>query len=136
MKTNRSLESGQLPKYMSRATGAAVQGDWSEHGKCKPHTEVDLPRFAWLVVKSDPPTQGHKAQRWIDLARTICESCPAQYDCVAFAIQVDERYGTWGLAQDELSWLKKQEFRHGLIEAAREVGVSVHQAVVRARRFA
>jgi hypothetical protein len=135
MKTKRSLEAGRYPVYLERTVGVSVS--WQGRAKCK-STEHDVPRFAWTVGRTDKgeQLQGIAPERWIALARTICESCAAQYDCVRFAMQVDERYNTWGLDIEDLRWLIKQAYARQLVETAEEMGVSVHQAVQRARGMA
>lgn len=135
MKTKRSLEAGKLPVYLERTVG--VDTKWQGRAKCK-STEHNVPRFAWTVARNDKggQLQGFEPERWIALARTICESCAAQYDCVRFAMAVDERYNTWGVEIEDLHWLKKQTYALPLVAEAEAVGVSVHQAVQRARAMA
>jgi len=135
MKTKRSLDVGRMPVYLERIVGVSVE--WQGRAKCKSN-EHDVPRFAWTVGRSDKgeQLQGIPPERWIALARTICESCEAQYDCVRFAMQVDERYNTWGLDIEDLRWLVKQTYAKALVDMAEETGVSVHQAVQRARGMA
>lgn len=133
MKTNRSFEAGLLPVYMQRAAG--VKRDFMLHGKCRVG-QHSLPREAWTMDRKDKALQGEEPETWIRLALTICQSCPVQYDCTRFALQVDERWGTWGVDIIDLQWMKHTKRGPEIIDAAEALGVSVHVAVRNAQGVA
>ena len=58
--------------------------DWRDQAAC---LDDDDPE-AWYVTEKDTERTAH--------ALAVCAVCPVAGDCLAFARQVDERYGIWG----------------------------------------
>lgn len=131
MPTPRSFDGGKLPTHMRKVEGA--DRSWVERAKCKTNTQGGRPGFAWTVDRRDGRIQGLKAERWVALAVTICKACDAQYDCARFAIQVEERWHTWGMDIEDLKWLQRRADAGAIIDAAEDVGVPVSDAVVSIR---
>lgn len=75
----------------------------------------------------------------IAIALEYCKICPAQYDCARFALRTAPSaayvFGTWGVEQKTLRWLKKQG-DEGLvvIDEAESQGVPVQVAGRAAKR--
>jgi len=60
-------------------------------------------------------------------AQMICFSCPAQYDCLAFAIEGKMIAGTWAVGVKTLRWLQTQPDALDLVEMARSNGFPVQE---------
>jgi hypothetical protein len=130
MPAQRSLDSGTgvLPVHMRKAQG--IDRSWVEDARCRKNTD-GVPGFAWTVVKTDrgPLLQGRPAEAWITMAVSICKACPVQYDCARFAVQVDERYGTWSMDIRDLSWLKGRDNWNAIVDAAESTSTPIATAV-------
>lgn len=130
MGARSSFDSGtDIPKSMRRARG--VSTSWKSKGRCHSASRpAEVPGFAWTVEAKDkgPLLLGRPAAAWIKMALMVCNNCPVQYECARWAIEVDERWGTWAMPIEELHWLKKRA--HGrIIDAAEDLGVPVQVAV-------
>lgn len=57
---------------------------------------------------------GEKAQaREYDAARSVCNTCTVQAECLEFALEVDDRHGMWGgLSPQEREKVRKQRGLH------------------------
>lgn len=111
------------PSYVTRAYHFDVT--WQKQALCLGHNKPGSPfQHAW-TTDSDPTL--------IEVALTFCQMCPVQWDCTTWALDVEERTGTWGISYDDLLWLRKRRFPYRLIEEARGRGEAV-QVAVSARR--
>jgi WhiB family redox-sensing transcriptional regulator len=73
----------------------ALIGPWTARASC---TETDPGIF--FPPHGDPATE----------ARQICARCPVRDDCLAYALDADERYGIWGgLDPDERRSLRRRQ---------------------------
>lgn len=118
---------------MRAARGAAVA--WKEQARCRPSSsDVGLPRFAWTVDPKDTGKHllGRPAKAWVALAVLECRNCPVQYDCARFALQVNEKWGTWSMHIDDLKRLQAHPRQNAIIAAAELAGIPVQVAVRRA----
>lgn len=127
-----------LPEYIRRAFGH--DRTWMVDGLCHPTRRPShMTSHTWALIRGE--------RREIDgavwngdnceaTALRICEQCPAQWLCTRWAILVDERTGTWGLAFTDLRWLKKQPDAENIVDVARvnDVPVQVAVRMVRAHR--
>jgi hypothetical protein len=133
MPAPRSLDAGtdRLPRSMRAAQGQSL--DWKEQARCRQGMRPSsIPHFAWKVDRKDKGESllGRDAEVWIQLALAECRNCPAQYACARFAIDVDEKWGTWAMDIDMLKWLKKNAADPKyIIDVAEEFGVPVQVAV-------
>jgi hypothetical protein len=84
------------------------------------------------VVEIDGVTV--RVAQLIAAALTICRTCPVQYDCVAWAVYVDEKGGTWGLAGDDMEYLKRRPDAVEFITRAQRRNTPIQVAVRRARQ--
>ncbi|NHU41782.1 WhiB family transcriptional regulator [Rhodococcus opacus] len=54
--------------------------------------------------------RGETRNRRIRAAKRVCRTCPVLEACLRYALQADERYGTWGgLSEDELRILLRRK---------------------------
>lgn len=109
---------------------------WMERGTC----------YNWGSQRPGQPTpwqvspgqniNGISGSEMVKYARMICFSCPAQYDCLAFAIEGKMLAGTWGVGAKVLHWLQSQDDALDLVEMARAAGEPVQTiaSAVMARR--
>lgn len=132
MPAHRSLDSGtaHLPKSMRAAQGQSLQ--WKERAACR--SPRGVPKFAWTVEEKEkgPQLLGRPAEAWIALALQTCRTCPAQYDCVRFALAVKEQHNTWGINLRDLLALHRLDGAGGIVDWAESRGVPVQDAVASA----
>lgn len=123
-----------IPLSMRAARG--VDTSWKEEARCRgSHRPADLPDFAFTVDPKDrgPLLLGRPAAAWIAMALIVCQGCPVQYGCARFAIEVGEKWGTWGMHTDDLKRLLKlgKVGAHRVVDVAEDHGVPVQVAVRR-----
>lgn len=128
------------PDAVPRATQrvAELDGDWKNEARCRGH--AGHMRFAWTIDsdRKHPTIDGVERRDLlttsvITMALTICRTCPVQYECVSWAVYVDETGGTWGLSVNDLKWLKGREDSEAFIRAAERRHTPIQVAVRRAR---
>jgi WhiB family transcriptional regulator, redox-sensing transcriptional regulator len=72
----------------------ALIGPWTARASC-----IQTDPGIFFPPHGDPATQ----------ARQICSSCPVRDDCLAYALDADERHGFWGgLGPDERRHLRRK----------------------------
>ena len=146
-----------LPVYMRRAHGH--DQDWRDGAACRlpnPKMLADVRVVTKMSVEEADPivrrqvwttdTLGATHVRILGrklpaaeveaLATTICNICPAQYDCAIYALRANEEVGTWAMPQVWLEALRERGDRQAeaVIESARSQGLKV-QVVVKAVLF-
>ena len=85
-----------LAQLMPQVTGVAL-GEWTRQASC---VEIDPESF--FPPKGDP---GIKAKQ-------VCAQCSVRDDCLAYAIEADEKSGIWGgLNAAERQSLKRRRKR-------------------------
>jgi hypothetical protein len=90
-----SLIAVRLLSKTSPALAIATIGAWTACARC---AETDPEIFF-------PPADDPAAE-----ARRICAQCPVREDCLAYALDADERYGIWGgLDPKERQRLRRQQ---------------------------
>jgi hypothetical protein len=127
------------PSYVTRAY--AFDTDWKRQAVCRGHNKPGSPfKDAWTtdpstlhIIGEGPDAKVITGQMLIDVALTFCQMCPVQWDCTTWALDVGERIGTWGVAYDDLEWLRHQRVPQRIVDNARSKGVAV-QVYVTARR--
>jgi WhiB family redox-sensing transcriptional regulator len=73
----------------------ALVGAWAARASC-----TDTGPGIFFPPHGDPATE----------ARQICARCPVRDDCLAYALDADERYGIWGgLDPDERRSLRRRQ---------------------------
>jgi hypothetical protein len=122
-----------MPKATLRARGRDKK--WMIDGRCRGHTG-DM-KYAWRI---DPDRKVAviagvtvRVAELISAALKVCVGCPVQYDCVSWAVFVDEKGGTWGLSTDDMDWLKRRTDWETIIAKAQARHVPIQVAVRRAR---
>lgn len=73
---------------------------WMQHGACRSERALTL---AWTFGHAKaadlfvpPPGAGRRGMAEIVAARTLCESCGVQVECLAYALDNHPQAGTWG----------------------------------------
>ena len=119
-----------FPTYIVKALG--LDRSWMDNGSCRGH---DLARKqAWTCRPSETVIiAGRKLdpKELIEAALMICSTCPAQYQCANWALEVREESGTWSMPHDDLLWLIRQDDGADIIAEAEQREEPV-QVVVRA----
>ncbi len=46
------------------------------------------------------PERGHTSRK----AKQVCSGCPVRAECLAYALELNERFGTWGNKTDRERW--------------------------------
>lgn len=73
----------------------------------------------WQVAPGQRISGPVSASEMARYAQMICYSCPAQYDCLAFAVEGKMIAGTWAVGVKTLRWLQTQDDALDLVEMAR-----------------
>lgn len=60
-----------------------------------------------------PPTDAERAM--VRAAKAVCDGCPVQADCLAYAVETGQTEGIWG----GLTASERRTYRRKLISAAR-----------------
>jgi WhiB family transcriptional regulator, redox-sensing transcriptional regulator len=71
----------RLPSQAIPGLGEAPIGPWAKRAGCAA-TDSEI----FFPPHGDPATQ----------ARRICANCPVRDDCLAYALDADEKFGIWG----------------------------------------
>ena len=101
--------------------------EWMEKGSC----------YKWGATRPGHPTpwqvspgqnyNGLSGYEMVRYAEIVCYACPAQYDCLAFAIEGKMIAGTWAVRAKTLHWLQTQDDALDLVEMARANKVPVQE---------
>lgn len=129
----RSFDGGEedFPTYILKVLGK--DRAWMDNGACRGH---DLARRnAWTCRPGDQPIPFGdillNPKELIQAALMICGTCPAQYQCALWAIEIREESGTWGMEHDHLLWLIRQDDSEAIVHLARVAKEPVQVAVKR-----
>lgn len=139
-----------LPVYMRRAHGH--DQDWRDVAMCRlPRPELLTACGTVTKMKAEEAEPIVRRQVWAtdtlgaqhvsilgrkmlaveveQLAMMVCNQCPAQWDCVQYALKADETVGTWAIPQSWLELLRKRpvERVRAAVEAARVRGTKVQE---------
>ena len=109
---------------------------WMPHGLCK---TGKLPAKAWKCGENGTmELRGRevKCSEVTSMAVMVCQTCPVQWDCVKFAVQVGEEWGSWGCHIRYLRWLQGLDEADAIliIDDAQAEGVPVEVAVRDAKK--
>jgi len=120
-----------FPTYIVKVLGK--DRTWMDNGACRGH---DLARKnAWTCRPGDAPIPFGdillNPKELIAAALMICGTCPAQYQCALWAVEIKEESGTWGMEHDHLLWLIRQPDSEAVIHEARIAREPVQVAVKR-----
>ncbi len=91
----------------------------------------------WLV---DPERRYHHGNSIVKgsalqaMAVLECSMCAVQWDCIRFALSVDEPVGVWGMTEDDRDWLARQPDAARIVNRAEAAGRPIQFAVVSVRR--
>jgi hypothetical protein len=98
---------------------------WMERGTC----------YGWGSQRPGQPTpwqvspsqkaNGISGYELVKYAAMICFACPAQYDCLEFAVKGKINAGTWAVRLKTLEWLQGEEDALDLIAIARSERIPV-----------
>lgn len=120
-----------LPTYIRKAFGH--DRTWMSDGACHPsHRDPEVPQMAWKVPAGE--TRVVDGVKYVGeimekVALRVCDHCPQQWLCTRWAVDVDERTGTWGVSYKNLVWLKKQTDNVQIIDTARIHNIPIQQAL-------
>lgn len=120
-----------LPTYIRKAFGH--DRTWMQDAACHPLIrDPELPHMTWMVPSGEVRIVGgvrYAGEEMEALALPICHECSQQWLCARWAVEVDERTGTWSIPFKQLQWLKKQEDALSIVDTARVHNVPVQRAV-------
>lgn len=131
----------QLPWAYRKGHGKEI--GWKAGARCRTMNQtVTSPRFGgepsiWQV--EDDKTYVNRRGEvvsgadLIDVAVKHCLLCSVQWECAAYAVSCEERFGVWAMTIDELTFLRRQiRNPQDFIVDARAHAVPI-QVAVRAR---
>jgi WhiB family redox-sensing transcriptional regulator len=87
---------------------------WRERAAC-----ADEDPALFFAVGSGP-----EASARVDIAKSICATCPVAHECLIFAVTTNQEYGVWGGLDEE----ERKEVRRQWRRAARRAGSSAATA--------
>ena len=128
---SRSFDGGfdDLPLSIQRAL--QVDRSFYTHAACR--TERGTPKIAWVASSGRKYQVGanyYSGDKLIELALTVCSTCPVQWQCANAALEADERAGIWADTLDNLHWLRRQGNHQEKLEMAESAGVTVQRTIV------
>jgi len=131
---SRSFDGGfdDLPLSIQRA----LQVDRSFYADAACSTAQGTPKIAWIASPGRKYLVGantYSGEKLIELALTVCSTCPVQWKCATAALEADERAGIWSDTLDNLHWLRRQGQHRETIEMAESAGVTVQRTIVMLR---
>ena len=115
----------EMPLAVQRAT--SVPRDWYDQALCR--NDHGFVKWAWIAEERAVyriGSQDIKGSVLHDLAATVCQVCPVQWECALGAIAADERAGVWGDHVDRLKFIARSPAQ---AQAARDMGFTVREAV-------
>lgn len=118
---NADDESG-YPLYIRAAFGE--DRSWMEGAACKPSGNISSDNRWWWTCDPGRYYHGIRGSKWIEMAEMICSTCPVQYKCVRWAIDVNEFF-TWGVSEENRRALRRMPDLDARLEEAEAAGVSV-----------
>lgn len=126
-----------LPTYIRKAFGR--DRSWMYEGLCHvSQRPPGTPALAWVIPAGEHRVIDgveHNGDVMQAIALPICDKCPQQWLCTRWAVDVDERTGTWGIAYKQLVWLKKQPDATTIVDAARVNAIPIQYAVKKVRDY-
>lgn len=132
-----------LPVYMRRAHGH--DNTWRNQARCRlPHPDFTTECRTVTAIPFEQAEEIVRRQVWTtdtlgaatvvvlgrrlpaaeveQLALIVCNQCPAQWDCVAYALDADETAGTWAIPQTWLEALRSRYRQEGRAAAVMRAG--------------
>lgn len=122
----------KMPRYVAAALG--LSRGWMVKGRCHPTNRPGDARqrtMAWYPDDSSLPSKSQEKLR--ELALAECRICPAQWDCVSFAIKSNTTSGIWAVDRDDRSGLAAHPRWEEFIQLASRAEVSVHNVIAQLR---
>jgi hypothetical protein len=108
-----------FPTYILKVLGK--DRTWMDNGACRGHHLAR--KNAWTCRPGDEPVTFDDIEldpkELIEAALMICGTCPAQYQCALWAVEIKEESGTWAMKHDHLLWLIRQPDSEAIIHQAR-----------------
>ena len=81
----------RVARFRSVLVSRYDDGSWREEAACR---DVDTELF--FPVGSSP-----RSVEAAEVAKAICATCPAQVECLKFAVATNQQYGIWGGCDEE-----------------------------------
>lgn len=91
-----ALDESGLPAYIRAAYG--VDRSWMVEAECSSTRRNGTLEWWWKIGPGERRA-GQAGRKWIEMAERVCVGCRAQYDCLRYAITVNEYY-TWALSEE------------------------------------
>lgn len=82
---------------------------WMQFGSCR---TGKLPGIAWRCGENGTMEIAGKTVDCAEVTKAavqICQTCPVQWSCTKFAVQVEAEWSTWGCRMRHLRWLQELE---------------------------
>ena len=119
------------PAYVLRARGR--DRSWMSQGSCSPENRSwSVGKMTWMVPRGETRVVdgvkyvGDEQER---IALKICGTCPMQWQCARWAVEVQEASGTWAMPLNSLRWMLKQDDALLIVDNARVNEIPVARAV-------
>lgn len=138
--TRKLSTSGRLDELGILLTAAlALDRSWAKSAACRParrvvEVEGEIAHPTPWHVQRQQTVDGISGHELIQYALLICHNCPAQYDCLNYAVKGEMQAGTWGAPTPVVKELQKmnrvdpEEF-DALLAVAKDANIPV-QAIL------
>ncbi|MDE3206884.1 MAG: WhiB family transcriptional regulator [Acidobacteriota bacterium] len=92
----------RIARFRSVVISRYDDGSWREQAACR-----DVETQLFFPVGTSP-----RSQEVVDVAKSICSSCPVQVACLKFAIVTNQEYGVWGGHDEEERRILRRKWRN------------------------
>ena len=76
-----------------------LPNEWRDDASCRGWHEAPTP---WHFSPGTPSLRRIRSDEQVAFALIICQGCPVQYACAAWAVEGRMRAGTWAMAEADL----------------------------------
>jgi hypothetical protein len=135
MARSRSFDGGfdDLPLSIQRAL--RVDRSFYAEASCRTN-EHTAPKIAWVASPGRNYKVGanrYSGEKLIELALSVCSTCPVQWQCASAALEADERAGVWSDTLENLHWLRRRGNHEVTLRMAQSAGVTVQRTITMLR---
>lgn len=97
------------PRTTAGSVIATVEASWRWQAACRDRVQRPEDDLWFGATALDGQAEHYRlARKRVQAAKRICANCPAQAECLAFALATRQRHGVWGgHSEAELARLRR-----------------------------
>lgn len=115
-----------LPRALSEET-------WRAEGNCTAPNRGQAQQHYWCGVKANNAQKGGVTKAQYAMALALCEICPVQWECVRYAILMNDPFCAWAVDLEDRVLLSQLDDWQERIAMAKAAGRSVASVVLEIR---